>query len=234
MLFTVVIIPQEINIFYYFIWAYAIIEAVIYVNSIKAIAIVDDEIKKSRFISILYPVDSEEAVLNALSETKAKYPNATHYCYAYILGHHAEIQKSSDDGEPQKTAGFPMLEILKKNDLTQILAVVVRYFGGVKLGSGGLIRAYAQSVRLALKRSFITKSVEYLNCEITVDYGAAGGLEYYLHSLTGEVEKKYGGDQMIFTFTIESRLFEKTNEMVKKLTNFRSEIQNKISVIRYI
>lgn len=203
-------------------------------HSIKSITIEDSEIKKSRFIAILYPVKNEDDVLNYLTDAKLKYPNATHYCYAYILGDKQEIQKSSDDGEPQKTAGVPMLEVLKKQNMTFVLAVVVRYFGGIKLGAGGLVRAYSSSVKDAIKRAIITESALYQQCKVTVDYGSAGGLEFYLHSLTDNVEKIYGGDVITLRFVVLDKNTDKIGEMVKKLSNFQSHLVKEKEVIRYM
>ena len=107
-------------------------------------------IDKSRFITTLYPVKNVDEVNDLLSKIRKKYYDATHNCYAYIMDN-GNIQKCSDDGEPSKTAGYPMLDVLKKNDITDILAVTTRYFGGIKLGAGGLVRAYSSSVSNALK-----------------------------------------------------------------------------------
>ena len=108
-------------------------------------------IQKSEFITRLFPVNSIEEVNQKLQEIRKMHYDAKHNCYAYILGDNQEIQKASDDGEPQKTAGSPMLEVLKKNNMTNILAIVTRYFGGILLGAGGLIRAYSSSVSSCLK-----------------------------------------------------------------------------------
>lgn len=108
-------------------------------------------IQKSEFITRLFPVNSIEEVNQKLQEIRKMHYDAKHNCYAYILGDNQEIQKASDDGEPQKTAGSPMLEVLKKNNMTNILAIVTRYFGGILLGAGGLIRAYSSSVSECLK-----------------------------------------------------------------------------------
>ena len=110
-------------------------------------------IQKSEFITRLFRVNNIDEVNLKLQEIRKKHYDAKHNCYAYILGDNQEIQKASDDGEPQKTAGFPMLDVLKKNNLTNILAITTRYFGGILLGSGGLIRAYSSSVSEALKKA---------------------------------------------------------------------------------
>ena len=108
-------------------------------------------ISKSEFITRLFRVNNIEEVNKHLAETRKKHYDASHNCYAYILGDNAEIEKCSDDGEPLKTAGAPMLDALKKNNVTHILAITTRYFGGILLGAGGLVRAYSKSVSEALK-----------------------------------------------------------------------------------
>lgn len=108
------------------------------------------EIKKSRFITKLFYVSSEEDIQKKMDDVKKEYKDASHYCYAYLL---PQQKKSSDDKEPGGTAGVPMMEVLEKNDLNFILSVVVRYFGGIKLGAGGLVRAYRRAVLEALSQA---------------------------------------------------------------------------------
>ena len=127
-------------------------------------------INKSEFITHIYRVDSVEDVNDYLAFTRKKYYDATHNCYAYIIGENAEIQKSSDDGEPQKTAGMPMLDVLKKNNLTNVLAITTRYFGGILLGAGGLVRAYSSSVSECLKKGELYDTKEGLKLQITLNY----------------------------------------------------------------
>lgn len=124
-------------------------------------------VEKSRFIAVLAPVEDAIAAKNLLQKITKEYPNATHYCYAYIT---KDTQKYSDDGEPQGTAGLPILNILQANDLTNVLAVVVRYFGGIKLGTGGLARAYSHAVQTVLAKStIITKQLCNIY-QVTLDY----------------------------------------------------------------
>ena len=135
-------------------------------------------IDKSKFITTLYPVETVEEINDILQATRKKYYDATHNCYAYVFDN-GNIQKCSDDGEPSKTAGFPMLDVLKKNDLTNILAITTRYFGGIKLGAGGLIRAYSSSVSAALKdvifyethlQSIYQFQIDYSDYSKNIDY----------------------------------------------------------------
>jgi len=102
-------------------------------------------VKNSKFITLIYQVRTKEEVNFYLEEVRVKYPNATHYCYAYIID---LDKKESDDGEPSGTAGIPILQVLEKNELNQVLCIVVRYFGKIKLGAGGLVRAYTKAVTL--------------------------------------------------------------------------------------
>lgn len=107
-------------------------------------------INKSRFIAVITPIKEKEDLNLILNNLKEKYKDATHYCYAYIMDNY---QKASDDGEPQKTASMPILNCLVKNNLTDVLCVVIRYFGGIKLGAGGLVRAYSNAVKEVITKN---------------------------------------------------------------------------------
>ena len=120
-------------------------------KTIKNDGIFEEEIKKSRFICQLKRVDTEEEGRQFITQIKKEHYKATHSCSAMIIGEHAEIKRSSDDGEPSGTAGVPMLTVLEKQGLTNVVAVVTRYFGGIKLGAGGLI----QAVLLMLSRKLV-------------------------------------------------------------------------------
>ncbi|MCI8378949.1 MAG: YigZ family protein [Lachnospiraceae bacterium] len=139
-----------------------------------------DEIveKKSRFIAQVFPVETEEEVLQILEETRKKYWDARHNCYAFVLGAGGEITRCSDDGEPSGTAGRPILEVLTGRGLRNVLIIVTRYFGGTLLGTGGLVRAYSQAAQAGLAASqVITKQA---GCLLTVDtdYNGIGKLQY--------------------------------------------------------
>ena len=150
--------------------------------TIKEDFIAEEEIKKSRFICHLKRVYTEEEARSFISEIKKEHHKANHNCSAFTLGDRQEIQRSSDDGEPSGTAGVPMLEILKKREITNVCAVVTRYFGGTKLGAGGLIRAYAGSVGHALDQVGLVKFVTQEQLILTLDYGNYDGLQRFLSS----------------------------------------------------
>lgn len=148
--------------------------------TIKADGIAELEIKKSRFICHLKRVTTEEEAKEFINGIKKEHWKANHNCSAFVIGEHSEIQRSSDDGEPSGTAGIPMLEVLKKNELINVAAVVTRYFGGIKLGAGGLIRAYAHSVSNALTEIGIVEGKLQQEIIIAISYPNLGKLQNYL------------------------------------------------------
>ena len=134
-------------------------------------------IKNSKFITIIYPITSIENIQGLIDETKLVYPKATHYCYAYIID---DIKRSSDDKEPSGTAGIPMLNVLEKESYTNIIVITVRYFGGIKLGAGGLVRAYSKSVKEALNIATTIDLELGYRVQITASYSKQKELEYLL------------------------------------------------------
>ncbi len=138
--------------------------------------------KKSRFIATLRPVGSEEEALAFIAEMKKKYWDARHNCSAYIVGTDKPLERCSDDGEPSRTAGMPMLEIIRGQGLTNVCAVVTRYFGGVLLGTGGLVRAYQAAAKEGIENADII-TYKYLNrVKFVLDYNSYGKLQYYATS----------------------------------------------------
>lgn len=141
-------------------------------NTINKIYEFRQNIKKSDFICTLIPVNSIEEVNEHLKSIRKKYYDATHNCYSYVLTDKDNnfIIKASDDGEPSQTAGVVILDVLQKNELTNLLAVVTRYFGGIKLGAGGLVRAYSSSTSGAVKIAEVVPIIKKINIKITFDY----------------------------------------------------------------
>ena len=139
-------------------------------RTIKEDGQVQEEIKKSRFICHAKRVYSEEEARAFITAIKKEHYKATHNCSAFIIGERSEIKRTSDDGEPSGTAGVPMLGVLENHNLTNVCVVVTRYFGGIKLGAGGLIRAYAGSVALAVKEIGIVEIKEQAGIQIQMSY----------------------------------------------------------------
>ncbi|HPI99996.1 MAG TPA: YigZ family protein [Enterococcus sp.] len=138
------------------------------------------EIKKSRFICSLKRIKTEEEAKDFIQALKKEHWKANHNCSAFVLGEKNDIQRSSDDGEPSGTAGVPMLEVLKKNELINVVAVVTRYFGGTKLGAGGLIRAYSSAVSHALNEIGIVEGKLQKEVFVQIEYPLLGKLQHYL------------------------------------------------------
>ena len=135
------------------------------------------EIKNSKFIGCLFKINSKEEVTQLLETVKNTYKDATHYCYAYVL---EDSHKTSDDGEPGGTAGMPILNVLQSNNLINVLAVVIRYFGGIKLGAGGLVRAYSKCVKETLDHNEIIMLEKGINVIIYFSYQNVKDIDYLL------------------------------------------------------
>ncbi|MCC0782138.1 YigZ family protein [Clostridioides sp. ES-S-0108-01] len=140
-------------------------------------------IEKSVFIGYASPIKSEEEALEFINEIKKKHKDATHNVWAYTVGQNMNIQRYSDDGEPQGTAGIPTLEVIKKEDLRDVVVVVTRYFGGTKLGAGGLVRAYTKGAKLGLEAGKIIYKVMYQEVKIKIDYTQLGKVQNELMNL---------------------------------------------------
>jgi uncharacterized YigZ family protein len=150
--------------------------------TIKEDGVYEVEIKKSRFIASFKRVKSEEEAKDFINGIKKENWKANHNCSSFILGKNMEIQRSSDDGEPSGTAGIPMLEVLKKNELIDLVVVVTRYFGGIKLGAGGLIRAYSGTVADGVKEIGIVKGVLRKEVLLNIDYANHGKIQNFLEN----------------------------------------------------
>lgn len=166
------------------------------------------EINKSRFIAHVTHVDSEEAARDFVQTIRKKYFDATHNCSAWILGERGDKQKSNDDGEPGGTAGNPILETIKKHELTNTAIVVTRYFGGIKLGAGGLIRAYAHSAALGIDAARIVQMTTFRKISLTIEYNFLATIENYLRQ-----KKIYvAGTEYADVVTLELLLLPETVE----------------------
>ncbi len=140
------------------------------------------EVNKSKFTAHVAHVDDEEAARDFVQTIRKKYFDATHNCSAWILGERGDKQKSNDDGEPGGTAGNPILETIKKNELTNCAVVVTRYFGGIKLGAGGLIRAYSHTAALGLNAARIVQMTAFRKISLTLEYNFLATVENYLRN----------------------------------------------------
>lgn len=181
----------------------------------------EDEIliKKSRFIGYAMPVETEDEAIKFIEEIKTKHRDATHNVYAYVLGEDNNIQRYSDDGEPSGTAGIPALEVIKKEDLRNVAVVVTRYFGGKKLGTGGLIRAYTKGAKIGLEAGVIIDKILFRKVKVRIDYTLYGMVENYLINKGIYIEDTIFDDAVNLILYIEYEKDEKFRDTVRGLTN---------------
>lgn len=175
-------------------------------------------INKSRFITTLMPVESAEHAFEEIKKISKKYSDATHNCYAFVSNRANTEQRFSDDGEPQGTAGMPMLEVLKKRNFRMILAVVTRYFGGIKLGAGGLVSAYSRSVSEALDNTDVAEFDFAKYYEAECDYSDFRRLSDEV-AKTAQITATEYGDKVVISFAVAEG---KAEELTEKLTDISS------------
>ena len=174
--------------------------------------------KKSRFIANVFPVDSEEQALEIVEKTKKQYWDARHNCFAFVIGKNNEVQRFSDDGEPQGTAGKPILEVLTKGNIHNTLIIVTRYFGGIKLGAGGLTRAYSQAVADALKEANIVEKHLIDVYDVSLDYSFTKKFEHLLKVNDIDCINKEYDEQVTYRLYIDDLSFFDT---IQDLTSNR-------------
>lgn len=171
--------------------------------------------KKSRFLGKIKKVETEEEALEFIESIKKQYWDARHNCFAYIIGTKGETVRCSDDGEPSGTAGKPMLEVLQNQELRNVVVVVTRYFGGVLLGTGGLVRAYTQATQEALKEAQVATMTPMFVMTVRTDYNAIGKIKYVLAQEEIPVlNEEYAAD-VVVTIAVPQN---QKDSMIKKLT----------------
>ncbi|MCJ7690519.1 MAG: YigZ family protein [Clostridiaceae bacterium] len=157
--------------------------------------------KKSVFIGHGKRVENEDEAKEFVQEVKNKHKQARHNVYAYIIGENRNIQRYSDDGEPQGTGGIPMLEVLKKNEITDVAVVVTRYFGGILLGTGGLARAYSKGASLAIKEAGIVEKVKGVCIQIVIQYDLLGKMQHLC------AENNFHIEHIDYTDTVKIKIY---------------------------
>ncbi|MDO4299516.1 MAG: YigZ family protein [Lachnospiraceae bacterium] len=178
--------------------------------------------KKSRFIATVRPVESEEEALAFIAEMKKKYWNATHNCFAFVIGENHQIQRCSDDGEPQGTAGRPMLDVLLGEDVHNAAVVVTRYFGGTLLGTGGLVRAYSRAVQEGLKGSRVIEKKVGALISIRTDYNGIGKLQYLFGQRGITITNSEYTDIVVVETLVPKAQIQELKEAVTEATNGRA------------
>lgn len=187
--------------------------------TIKQAHSIENVISKSRFIAYIKPVSTENEAKAFIDEIKTKHKDATHNCSAYTVGPEMNIQKANDDGEPSGTAGIPMLEILKKQEIHNVCVVVTRYFGGIKLGAGGLIRAYSGAVRDVIYDIGRVELREAIPVTVTLDYDQTGKFEYELASTTFLLREQFYTDKVSYQIDVVKNEYDAFIEFLNRITS---------------
>ena len=190
------------------------------------------EINKPKFIAHVKYIEEEESAKEFLQQLKKKYYDATHNCSAWVLGVNGDKQKSNDDGEPGGTAGNPILETIKKNGLTNIIVVVTRYFGGIKLGAGGLIRAYSHTAALGISASKVVTMTPMQRLSITINYNLLASVENWIRNKNISVEDKDYSENVTLTLLLLPEEVENRLTELKDLTaaNFSHKLEEEILI----
>ncbi|KKB35935.1 YigZ family protein [Bacillus thermotolerans] len=182
-------------------------------------------IQKSRFIAYVSRAETEEEAQAFIADIKKKNWNATHNCSAYMIGENNQIQKANDDGEPSGTAGLPILEVLRKRDLKDTVVVVTRYFGGIKLGAGGLIRAYGKTASEGVNAAGVVERRLMKVMETTIDYTWLGKIENEIRSSVYELKDIHYLDTVKVESFVEESQTEAFAAWITELTNGQAEIK---------
>lgn len=179
--------------------------------------------KNSEFIGYISPVTSNEQAVEFIEKIRSEHRKAKHNVYAYIL-RDGNTSRYSDDGEPQGTAGVPVLEVLKKNNLTDICCVVTRYFGGILLGGGGLVRAYSHAAKIAIDNAQILNMNECRRVTINTDYNMYGKINYCLPDFHVKIINSEFEENVKIEMFVKSELCEDLHKKITDVTNGRAEI----------
>ena len=176
-------------------------------------------INKSKFIGYASPINSEDEAIEFINQIKKKHSDATHNVYAYVYGDNNSIQRFSDDGEPSGTAGMPVLNVIKLEDLKNVVVVVTRYFGGVKLGAGGLVRAYTKGAKIGLDSAIIVDKTLFYDIRIEIDYTLLGKVENELSKNSYIVKDKIFGEKVLLDILCIEEDVEKLRSLILNATN---------------
>lgn len=186
----------------------------------EAVQVID----KSRFIAHVFPVESREEADAFLAEIREKYKDATHNVPAMVIGDKSQIQWASDDGEPQGTSGAPMVQMMVKEGLTNLIVVVTRYFGGIKLGTGGLVRAYTSSAKLGLEAAGICSVREMAELTVKIDYPYLAKIQNMASEQLDLEEADREGEENLSNFRIAN--IQYTDKIEMKIQTFPGSLTN--------
>ncbi|ADD02266.1 protein of unknown function UPF0029 [Thermoanaerobacter mathranii subsp. mathranii str. A3] len=194
-------------------------------KTLYSYGVAEIEIKRSRFIGHAKPVSSEEEAVKFIGEIRANHRMATHNVYAYVIGENDEIQRFSDDGEPSGTAGIPVLNVIKKEGLKNVAVVVTRYFGGILLGAGGLVRAYTKGAKIGIDAAGIVEKIPAKSIILTFDYTLLGKIQNELLKKGYYVKDIMYSDKVSIVSHIEEDRLLEFQSFINDLTSKRCNIK---------
>ena len=181
-------------------------------------------VEKSTFIGYAKPIKTEEEAVEFINEIKKKHKDATHNVWAYTVGENMNIQRYSDDGEPQGTAGIPTLEVIKKEDLRDVVVVVTRYFGGIKLGAGGLVRAYTKGAKVGIEAGIVIEKVKYTEVKIKIDYNLLGKIQNEIMNLELTIKDTIYGEDVEIIVYVRNEDVENLKSRIIDITNAKANV----------
>lgn len=184
--------------------------------------------KKSRFIAHVFPIESEQQALDYIEKIKKKYWDARHNCFAFVVGKNNEIQRFSDDGEPQGTAGKPILEVLINKNIRNTLIVVTRYFGGTLLGTGGLVRAYGLSAKTGLENAEVKRVCAGIKMDVIADYNSMGKIKYIIGQMGINPDDEQYTEKVTITVTIKDSECQQLKTKITDATGGKAVFTNEI------
>ena len=181
-------------------------------------------VQKSRFLCDATPCETEEEALAFLQDKRTRYRDATHHCYAYVIGRNAGIIRYSDDGEPSGTAGLPMMEVIRRRGVVNCCVVITRYFGGILLGAGGLVRAYAHSCAAALDAAGVGLMAETAEGIMSVPYAIWDTVQYHLKQLPVRVLDTAFGADVEVTLAVRTRDRDRAEQRLTEVTHSLAQV----------
>ena len=186
-------------------------------------------INKSKFIGHASPINSEEDAVEFINQIRKEYSDATHNVYAYVFGDNSNIQRFSDDGEPSGTAGMPVLNVIKQENLKNVVVVVTRYFGGIKLGAGGLVRAYTKGAKIGLDSGIIVDKTLFYDVHVEIDYTLLGKVENELTKNEYIIKDKNYTENVILNILCLDEDVDKLKSLILNVTSAKCTIDVKDS-----
>ena len=181
--------------------------------------------KKSRFIATVFPIESEKEALETIEQMRKKYWNATHNCFAYVVGRNQELQRFSDDGEPSGTAGKPILDVLLGEGIHNALIIVTRYFGGTLLGTGGLVRAYSKSAKAGLEASAVLNKISGKKLLLHMDYNSVGKIQYILAQNEIAILDSVYAEEVDMYIVVANTEIDRLNKLIIEATSAKVQAQ---------